>query len=563
MCSELMSRTITAVLALASAGCSPNAVAAQTIERSPFADSVRRIILRGDLPGANRSDLATRRASLQLLYQALQEPLWTVRGRATAQAESVIAVLSSATSIGLEAEEYDGAKLASHLGVLATSRAPSDGEVARFDVWLSLSLMRYMHHAHRGRVDPRALRAALPVERKRLDLPALTLAASRANDVRLQLAALEPTFSRYTLLKQALTEHRRLAADTSLHRPPASSRSVRPGERWAGIPALRRTLAALGDVPSSAITPDSLPDHTRFDSVLADGVKRFQSRHGLVPDGILGRATFEQLRVPLTTRVQQIELALERWRWMPDDTSSRFVLVNIPEFRVRVFDRDASGEHTVLAMDIIVGEARRRRFTPIFSATMREVIFRPYWEVPVRIARNEETPKIRRRPSYFEREEMEIVVGQDDSVVRYPPTLENLAKVDAGTLRLRQRPGDKNALGLVKFIFPNEFNTYLHGTPVQSLFAQSRRDFSHGCMRLEDPKTFAEFILEREGGWDCDRIEAAMRGDSTLEVPLKHPIPVHVLYLTAMPDDSGAMHFSPDIYRSDLSLSRALRRRSQ
>src|SRR5512143_2333587 len=133
-------------------------------------------------------------------------------------------------------------------------------------------------------------------------------------------------------------------------------------------------------------------------------------------------------------------------------------------------------------MDIIVGEARKRRFTPVFTAVMNEVIFRPYWDVPVRIARNEETPKIRKRSGYFESEEMEIVTGYEEDVVRYPPTPANLAKVDAGTLRLRQRPGDKNALGLVKFVFPNEYNTYLHGTPAQSLFNYARRDFSHGCM---------------------------------------------------------------------------------
>jgi murein L,D-transpeptidase YcbB/YkuD len=405
------------------------------------------------------------------------------------------------------------------------------------------------------------LRFDLPAEKKRIDLAELTLAMSRGADVRPRIEKLEPQYTQYALLKDALAKYRTIAADASLHPPPAATTSVRPGERWSGSPALRRLLIALGDLPASASSPDSEPVRGVYDSSLAEGVRRFQWRHGLDVDGILGRSTVQALRQPLSLRLQQIELALERWRWMPDDSSERYIVVNIPEFRVRVFDRDAAGDHYVLAMDIIVGEARKRRYTPVFTATMNEVIFRPYWDVPVRIARNEETPKIRQRSGYFESEEMEIVTGYEEDVVRYPPTPANLAKVDAGTLRLRQRPGDKNALGLVKFVFPNEYNTYLHGTPAQSLFNYARRDFSHGCMRLRDPAALAEVVLKREGGWDREQIDSAMHGERTMHVNLSHTIPVFVLYLTAMPDSTGDVHFSPDIYRHDVALARALSQR--
>jgi murein L,D-transpeptidase YcbB/YkuD len=260
--------------------------------------------------------------------------------------------------------------------------------------------------------------------------------------------------------------------------------------------------------------------------------------------------------------VRQIELALEWWRWMPDDTSGRFIVVNIPEFRVRVFARDSSGDRPIVTMAAIVGEARRRRYTPVFVATMQHVIFRPYWDVPPRIARNEEIPKIARRPGYFASQEMEIVRGYDEQVVRYPPTPQNLAKIAAGELRLRQRPGEKNALGLVKFIFPNNYSTYLHDTPAKSLFARARRDFSHGCMRLSDPPRLAEAVLERQQGWDRARIDSAMHGHRTFRVNLELPIPVYVLYLTAMPDDRGDVHFSRDIYGHDAALIRALETRA-
>jgi murein L,D-transpeptidase YcbB/YkuD len=326
---------------------------------------------------------------------------------------------------------------------------------------------------------------------------------------------------------------------------------------------LRRWLIALGDLSPGVPAPATEALATLYDSALAVGVRHFQSRHGLDVDGVLGAATLEELRRPVAQRVRQIELALERFRWIPDDTSERFVVVNIPEFRVRVFARDSSGDRPIVTMDAIVGEARRRRYTPVFMATMQYVVFRPYWDVPLRIARNEEIPKIARRPGYFASQEMEIVRGHDEQVVRYPPTPQNLAKVEAGALRLRQRPGEKNALGLVKFVFPNSYSTYLHGTPAQSLFARSRRDFSHGCMRVSDPPRLAEAVLERQRGWDRARIDSTMSGQRTVRVNLEHPIPVHVLYLTAMPGDSGNVHFSRDIYGHDAALIRALETRAE
>ena len=526
---------------------------------SSVADSIRGVIAARDLPGANRSDFDAFRPALLRLYAGnANHPLWWIGGRPTTQARQVIETLASADRIGLDSREYDGAALQSRTAAPSSALQRSIGDEARFDVWLSLALMRYLTHAHGGRIDPHALRFALPGTRKELALVQIVLSISTADDVPQRLAAVEPTYSRYVLLKAALTSYRRLAADTTLRPPPISASSLHPGDRYSGIPELRRLLVAVGDLPTTAGADSRLEI---YDGDLVAAVTRFQARHGLDPDGILGPSTFEELRQPLSRRVQQIELALERWRWMPDETSDRFVLVNIPEFRVRVFHRDSSGDYAVLAMDAIVGEARRRRYTPVFTATMQHVVFRPYWDVPSRIARLEEIPRIRRRPGYFVAQEMEIVRGYEENVERFPPTPANLSKVEAGVLRLRQRPGNKNALGLVKFVFPNAYTTYLHGTPAQSLFSYSRRDFSHGCMRVSDPSGLAEAILEPEG-WNRPRIDSTVGGNRTVRVNLAQPIPVHVLYLTAMPGDSDAVHFFRDIYHHDAALVRALLKRT-
>jgi murein L,D-transpeptidase YcbB/YkuD len=522
-------------------------------------DSIRGVIAARDLPGANRSDDDEFRPALSRLYTgAANHPLWWVGGRPTTQARQVIEALASADRIGLVSHEYDGAALQSRAAALSSARQRSIGDEARFDVWLSLALMRYLRHAHAGRIDPQALRFALPGTRKEFALDQIVLSLSTADDIPQRVAAVEPTYSRYVLLKAALTKYQRLAADTSLRPPPNSASSLHPGDRYSGIPELTRLLVAVGDLPMTAVADSR---RVIYDGDLVAAVTRFQARHGLDPDGILGASTFEELRQPLSRRVQQIELALERWRWMPDDTSHRFVLVNIPEFRVRVFTRDSSGDHPVLAMDAIVGEARRHRYTPVFTATMEHVVFRPYWDVPPRIARLEEIPKIRRQPEYFVAQEMEIVRGHEERVERFPPTPANLSRVEAGVFRLRQRPGNRNALGLVKFVFPNAYTTYLHGTPAQSLFSHSRRDFSHGCMRLSDPPALAEAILEPQG-WNRPRIDSTMHGDRTIRVNLAQPIPVHVLYLTAMPGDSGGISFFRDIYHHDAALVRALRERT-
>jgi murein L,D-transpeptidase YcbB/YkuD len=265
--------------------------------------------------------------------------------------------------------------------------------------------------------------------------------------------------------------------------------------------------------------------------------------------------------VPLTWRVTQIEMALERLRWLPHPGDKRLIALNIPMFRLWVWDVLQPSGVPLFGMDVIVGRALDRK-TPVFVEEMREVIFRPYWNVPSSILRNEILPKLASDLDYLRREDMEIVRGPGDDAQRVEPTAENLAALRRGVLRIRQRPGPKNALWLIKFDFPNEEGVYMHGTPAQALFARSRRDFSHGCVRVQDPVKLAEWVLKDRPEWTRDRIVSATLGTQTIHVSLPRPIQVILFYTTAavMPED-GTIRFAPDIYEHDTRLDRALAQR--
>ena len=352
-------------------------------------------------------------------------------------------------------------------------------------------------------------------------------------------------------LAAALARYEALAAGPDL-RPPASPRVLRRGDVHPEAGTLRRFLRELGDLPPASVGSVVPAADTLYAGDLVDGVVAFQQRHGLEPDGVIGPATRAQLRVPLAQRARQLALALARWRELPDTLPERFLVVNVPAFRLYAFERENGTGWPRLRMNVIVGSAEGRHDTPVFSGLLSEVVFPPYWDVPPSIARSELLPRIRRDAGYLAREQLEIVRGGDHDAVVHPPTPSNLARVATGALRLRQRPGPWNALGAVKFLFPNRYNVYLHGTPAQELFARTRRDFSHGCVRVEDPTALAEWVLAAEPGWDRAAIAAAMSsGPPSRRVRLARPLPVHVLYATAVVGDDGLVRFYPDIYGHD------------
>ncbi len=499
------------------------------------------------------------RTELTALYPAGGEsPLWIDgSGKPTRQARESLSVLNDAQSEGLDPADYGHDRLESLAATLASVTRPLPDGLATFDLALSRAMLRYLRHLHLGRVDPRAIGFRLKVPVETHDFPAL-LRAARADDrIADAVGELRPRLVQYDALRTMLATYRSLAADASLESPPPAVAAVRPGEPYVGLSFLNRQLVAFGDLPAGA---SSAGVPATYDGALVEGVKRFQNRHGLEPDGILGKRTQDGLRVSLTWRVRQIELALERLRWLPDPVDQRLLGLNIPMFRLWAWDSTPPNGEPSLAMDVIVGRALSTQ-TPVFVDEMLEVIFRPYWNVPRSILRNEILPILGRDPDYLRRENMEIVRGESDNAQPVDATPENLALLPRGALRVRQRPGSHNALGLVKFVFPNEENVYMHGTPAQALFSRSRRDFSHGCVRVEDPVALAEWALKERPEWTRERIVSAMEGPQSLHVRLPRPIQVILFYTTAvvMPED-GTIHFADDIYRHDARLDRVLAR---
>jgi murein L,D-transpeptidase YcbB/YkuD len=329
-------------------------------------------------------------------------------------------------------------------------------------------------------------------------------------------------------------------------------RKLVSGRAWAGLPLLARRLEALGDLPAGTAVSG------RFEGALVAALQSFQERHGLQPDGVLGRATLQQLNVTPASRARQIELTLERLRWTPFLKAARMIVVNVPEFVLRAYEVHDGQVHVLLTMKVIVGKALDTR-TPLFDEDMRFIEFSPYWNVPPSIARHEIVPRLRRDPGYFPRQGLEFVSGGGQVV-----TTLSAAHLDAvlqGGWRIRQRPGPQNALGDIKFVFPNNDNIYLHHTPAPKLFERDRRDFSHGCIRVEAPVPLAQFVLRDEPGWTEDRIRQAMGKGESKTLRLTHPLPVLIAYSTVIVK-GGRLFFYPDLYGHDRLLDEALRERS-
>ena len=478
--------------------------------------------------------------------------LWSRDGHPTPQAIALVGELGAADAYGLNPADYGVAAIAASVGS-ATDSASS----GRFEVRLSAVALRFVVDLHYGRVDPAKAGFHLQTARPPLDLVKVLQELSATHDVAAAIATIEPPFYHYRLLEQSLRRYRQLAAlQAALPTLPGIAHyPLRVRETYAGAAALRGLLQLLGDLPPDSSAHDA---GMVLDPALMAAVRRFQLRHGLAADGTIGRTTFVALSTPLTQRVRQIELTLERWRWLPPFETPP-IIVNIPQFRLFAFRSTADLKADILQMDVIVGRTYPSMQTPVFVADMKYVIFRPYWDVPYSITQHELLPAIRRNPGYLTAEHLEIVQGADDSARPLPPTADNLAALASGRLRLRQQPGADNALGLIKFMLPNANNVYLHSTPAHRLFGEPRRAFSHGCIRVSDPVALAVQVLhDVPGDWTAERVEAAMNGTVTRRVPLVRPIRVMILYGTVLATESGDVLFFDDIYGHDKRLAALL-----
>jgi murein L,D-transpeptidase YcbB/YkuD len=483
-------------------------------------------------------------------------PLWVdSAGRPTPNARNALTLLQDAAMDGLDPADYAATRLRNAAAALERAEQASTDDIADFDVTMGASMLRYLRHLRLGRVDPRTIGFKLDVPADRYDFVMRLRSAIDNGRIAEMAAELAPPLVQYRLLRNMLARYRSLATDRGLDRAPSFAGTLRPGDASDQLDLLYRRLLAFGD-----LTPEIPPTRpgALYAGPLVEGVKRFQMRHGLEADGIVGKATQAALQVPLAQRVRQIELALERLRWLPDLSNQRFVALNIPMFDLWAWDSIRPTGVPSFGMRAIVGRALSTE-TPVFVDEMRYVIFRPYWNVPRSILRNEILPMVERDSEYLRRQSMEIVRGPGDDARPVAATPENLTLLRQGKLRLRQRPGPQNALGLVKFVFPNNENVYLHGTPARELFGRTRRDFSHGCVRVEDPVALAEWVLNDQPTWTSEAILAAMSASTSRRVNLTRPIRLVLFYLTAivMPQD-GTMHFAEDIYRHDARLDRML-----
>jgi len=484
-------------------------------------------------------------------------PVWfDESGQARPAVQALLESFSRANREGLAVADYGHDALATRTRQLdgdGQSDAMDPASIAALDTRLSMAFVAYAMDLHRGRVGARNRGS-----RWHNDLPAVDYAgalarAAQDGDVDAALASLRPPHDGYTLLVKALADYREIVANGGWPTI-ADGELLSTGMSDPRVPALREHLRITGDL-STRTTGADTPVSNRFDTALADALKQFQRRHGLSADGRLGPNTRAALNVPAERRTRQIEINLERWRWLPADLGDRYIMVNIPDYRLRAFD----DSKPALSMNVIVGKSYDDRATPVFSDRMRYVIFRPYWNIPDSIATEEILPEARRDHGYLARKNYQIVPVFGPNAEPMPVTDANLDRVENGGLHLRQTSGPHNSLGLIKFMFPNEYAVYLHDTPADQLFSRTQRDFSHGCVRVQDPAALARFVLEGRPEWeDAARIDRALHEGSRQRVDLAQSIPVYLIYWTAFVSDEG-VQFRNDLYSHDDELDAAMR----
>lgn len=538
----------------AGASLTPAAQASAAVApRAP--DEMGALIAAGKLPGLRWPNFSDVQADVTRFYASGDNALaWIHDEKPTAQAQAVIQLFKQASFKGLDPDDYDASRWDDRLAALAPSglhSADTDDPV-HFDLALTVCAARYLSALHIGRVGPQHFKFGFEAGPTQYDLAGfLRNQVIQAPDVGAAAASLEPHYDGYGRAETALATYMKLAAQGDGAPLPLPAKSVHPGDTYSGAASLVSRLRQLGDLPPDAVAP---ADAAVYQGALVDGVKHFQKRHGLQPDGVLGKDTVAQLNVPLSQRVEQLQFALERYRWIPPDFPRPPILVNLPEFRLRTMRRQPA---PFLTMRVVVGKAYGHE-TPVFADYMRYLIFRPYWEVPMSIQFAELVPKVRRDRNYLADHGFEVTTSSGTVVTDGAVSDDVLSKLRSGSLSIRQKPGPENALGLVKFIFPNRYNVYLHSTPVPELFLKPRRDFSHGCIRVQNPLGLAAWVLRDKPEWTVDKINAAMNGDQTIQVNLAKPIPVLILYTTAVVEPDGEVRFFRDLYSYDSAMDQAL-----
>jgi murein L,D-transpeptidase YcbB/YkuD len=499
-------------------------------------------------------------------------PVWLDGDRPAAIAERAIEALAAADDHALRPEDYEYQALSQERQWLAEGEKNQNKtvrrhELARFELRLTTALLTLGRDAAIGRTDPRKIDPRWKRQRELPDLPAALEKTIAENALPRWVDRVGPVHPEYARLRKAW-------AGLRPHRESKWTRvqnvTLRPGQSHAAVAMLRYRLIASGELPPDAVrrapagapsAPSASSDSSvngaaaprgvdprlsRYDATMVNAVRAFQEHQGIKATGTLDARTVAALNVPISQRVAQVALNLERWRWMPDDLGARHIRVNIPQFYVEAHEHG----RPVLSIRAIVGKEGDE--TPIFSESMTHVVFSPYWNIPPAIAADETLPAAERDPDYLERNDIEVVrVSGGETEVIDPADLDWTDEEAMKGVAFRQRPGSANALGFVKFMFPNPFNVYIHDTPADSLFQRLGRTLSHGCVRIEDPVGFATYVLRDQPRWTRDAIMEAMHAGDEKHVRLSAPIPVHIVYFTAWADEQGGLHFRDDVYGFD------------
>lgn len=512
-------------------------------ERDAQATAVQQVV-----ENSTRPDYVTRDREGARLWKLVRNfyqhrefaPAWIDNGTPKSQMDSLIRAIHAAAREGLDPELYSASlleqrKQEASRGFL-TRKGFDPQQATTMDVWLTWLYVKFASDLADGVSDLAHADPAWKIEAKSFDPLSHLESALRDKRIAESLFELTPTNLDYRALQRALEEHRAIAARGGWPIVPSNLR-LKPGQRSPHTGALARRLAASGDYDG---TPPASGGSLVYGPDLQDAVKRFQRRHGLADDGNVGPAVVAEMNVPVEARIRQIELNMERWRWLPRDLGDPHILVNIPEMRLDVAEHGT----TAVSMRVVVGKPDTQ--TPIFNDRMSYLVFAPVWNIPDDIAEKETLPAVLSDPGFLSRMNMEVLDASGHSVE--PGNIDLTAPEK---YRFRQRPGGTNALGLVKFMFPNQFNVYLHDTPIDSLFASASRSFSHGCVRLEQPEKLAEYVLRDQPEWTPDRIVEAMHAGEERVVKLKKAIPVYLGYWTARVTPDKQVQFWKDVYGID------------
>lgn len=477
--------------------------------------------------------------------------VWLTDGRPNAMAKQAVAQLQAASEDGLNPAHYLAPEFSQTLSRLSTATVPDPILAVAFSTRLTAAMTQYLHDLALGRVSASDVQhrfdGGVPRD---FDASAQLQQALSRGDLSIAVEQARPSFPLYQALRQALLRYQALADDPAWQTalPMPAGRKLEQGQPYTGLGMLQARLLAMGDL-QAPYEPSGV-----FDATLVAALKTFQERHGLTVDGILGPQTLAALNVTPVARAEQIALSMERMRWTPLARGDRVIAVNIPGFMLYAYEIDQAGQVSLaLEMRVVVGQINRR--TPVFDEDMRYIEFSPYWNIPYSIARRDTIPALRADPDYLYRQQMEFVDASGRVSTTVTP--EVLQAVLNGDLRIRQRPGPKNALGSIKFILPNDQNIFLHHTPSTQLFECERRAFSSGCVRVEKPLALAMFALGDDPDWPEDAVWQAMHAGESKTVRLRKPVPVIIAYSTVIAKD-GVVRFYPDLYGHDVTLRKAL-----